>query len=223
MEKLKIWFENFWEYHKWKVFVAIIALAVLSITLPTILNRKAPDFSILYVGPNKITSETIYDIEKSTTDFIKTDYNNDGEINADVVMMLLPTAIGPKFDESGSAISNESIHYITYDDDFYTQFLSEVMVGNTVIYIVNPIFYEKLVKENYIVPIKDVLGYTPENAIENGYGIPYANLDASNLGGFNSMNNDMIICVRYSRTNEDKDIYNQSIEFFKDFASFKVK
>ncbi|MDD2268893.1 MAG: hypothetical protein PHY15_05000 [Eubacteriales bacterium] len=222
MEKLKRWFDNFWEYHKWKVFVVAIALAILSVTIPTILNRKAPDFSILYVGPIKISSDTITDINKSTSDYLRLDYNDDGEMNAELVTMLLPTALGPKFDESGNLIDDESINYIAYGDEFYTQFISEVMVGNTVIYIVNPIFYEKLVDDNYLVPLKDIFGITPESALPDGFGIPYANLDASNLSGFSALKHEMVICVRYKRPNEDIDFYNQNIELFKDFVKFKV-
>ena len=112
MSDFRSWFDNFWMYHKWKVVSAIIALAILSVTLPTITKQKSPDFSIMYVGPLKVSSTLTKEINKSTTDFIASDYNGDGEIKAEIVTLFLDSMIGPKLDESGKEIPNESMVYI---------------------------------------------------------------------------------------------------------------
>lgn len=222
MEKIKRWFDNFWEYNKWKVLVSIVTLAILSITLPTIINRKSPDFSILYVGPNKVLSTLNKDAARSTSEFLRDDYNGDGEINADFVTLLISSATVPKVDEEGNPISDESMIYIAYGDELFNQFHTEISVGNSVIYIVNPIFYNWLKNENYLVSLDKVLGYMPEDAIDDGLGISYASIDASNLGGFSTMRHNMILCLRYKRPDEDSDSYNSNIEFLKDFLEFKI-
>lgn len=222
MEKIKNWFGNFWEYNKWKVLVAVIALAILSISLPTILNRKKPDFSIMYVGSNKISASLSKDAAQSTSEFLRDDYNGDGEINAEFVTMLISSVTAPKVDDSGNLVNEESMIYIAYGDELFSQFHTEVTVGSSVIYIVDLTFYKWLIQQERLIPLDKVLGYMPENAIDDGLGISYSSIDASNLNGFNTMRNNTILCVRHKRPNEDLENYNNNIEFLKDFFEFNI-
>ena len=45
------WFDNFWYYHKWKVFVAIFSAFILAVCVYSCISKPKTDITVLYSGP----------------------------------------------------------------------------------------------------------------------------------------------------------------------------
>lgn len=161
--------ENIWFYHKWHILVGALVILFLSIATVQCATSDTPDITILYIGDLDIGDDR-YDIKDRFGDSIK-DVNDDGKTYISLTFMGTADSLTPN------------------------RFQTEVVVGDHIIYIASPEYFEKLVTKGVLAPLKEVLGYLPDNAVD-GYGVALRYLDIAETDGFDDMTRNSILCIR---------------------------
>lgn len=185
MEKVKSYFSNLWFYHKWHILVGALILLMVGIATYQCATKETPDVNILYIGDM--------------------DPGNRDEINEQI------SAYYNDIDGDGKKMLSLAFMGIT-DEQTLSRLQTEVVAGDHVIYIIDPDYYQKLLRYDVLAPLQEILGKTPEGALDK-YGVPIKHLDMSTLKGFDRMPLNSVLCIR--GTNGDKVNYQASSENYK--------
>ncbi len=179
---------NFWEYNKWIVLVVALVIGFLLYTLIQGLQYRAPDANLLYLGGKSLTqSQTDHLYQTMRERILKEDYNQNGSIDVDLIS-LRPKAAGK--DEWGDVV---------YDSDFFLEYEHELYSGDTVIFLVeSKDLYERMLIDDLLVPLEDILGSCPENA-HDAFSFRLGDLDLSKLDAFKVFSKEAYLCVRRPR------------------------
>ena len=216
-KSLKDTIAHIWYYYKIHIIVGIFIVAVLGFVIGSSLNFINPDANILYIGGKNFNVEdSEYILDTFEKRIIASDYNNNGKIEADM-LLLHPLANGK--DEYGDP---------NWDPDFYSKYEQEINTGDTVILIIeNKAIYEKLMLEDLLVPLADILGETPQNA-NDPFSMRLGDLDMSKLDAFKLLfSKDALICVRQPRVvngivdDRAKKLQEINENIFKDMLGYK--
>ena len=197
---------------KWVFFILALILLFLAYAIDSFLKKDQNDLQILYTGYDFIDDEQI-DYIKKTCSYISGDYNGDDVLLVDFLSLI----VDKKVDYEG--------HY-TYDSNMITRFNTELNTMSSIIFIVEPSYYNVLLSSNLLLPLSYVNDKIPEGAIDE-YGILLGTLDISTLDGFKHLSPDSIVCIR--RNSFDDEIkymsteqYNYNFDFFKRLINYTL-
>ncbi len=227
--KIKNWFDNYWYYYKWGVIVVGAFIVIIGICLYQCASREKYDVNILYTGPH-IFEVDEKDAISSAFEQIMNDYNGDGKKVADIIDLTAFTdeqieeAIGT--DDSEDTI----VKYAPYTADRVKQSFANAMSGDGYICLVDRYWYDRLYENEAIVPLTEVLGYEPENMIDE-YSVYLSNLDFYKFfsDSVGKLPSDTIVCFRKMPTTsamigqkDAKKVYSSSIKLFNAMFEFKI-
>ncbi|MGN1075200.1 MAG: hypothetical protein ACI4QB_09430 [Eubacteriales bacterium] len=194
-EHVGFW-ENFWYHHKWKTIIIAAAVLVLTVTMIQTCSRETPDVYLMYAGPAYLTPNEARAVQDAVRQVME-DYNGDGErgVMLTDVNYLTPEQIDEKmalaeaqgveliFDYAGNASQRE-------------RFEVEVIAGESVICILDPALYEDVKKAGGLLPLTEVLGETPPEAIDE-YGIRFGETKfARYFTAMQVLPEDSVLCIR---------------------------
>ena len=206
------WCENLWYRYKWLIIILALIVVFLIIAAVQWLSADDPDITVLFVGPEYLTTESRSKLYTSMEKFAA-DIDGDGKVTTDILDITLKRA----YDIS------DPDYYVTYDqnNEALKRFEAEIRVGDALIYILDRTYFDKCVELGVLAKLSDVLGAEPENSV-GGCGFVFGDLDVSTLPGFDAIPKDMIICLRRS-PDEDVIDYGRKTDFWennrKAFAS----
>ncbi len=189
MAKIKSFFVNLWFYHKWHILVGALVLLMIGVATTQCVTKEEPDVNILYIG----------DLDPGDRDKI-----NEGlkqyydDVNGDGKKVLSLAFMG------------------TTDNQTMGRLQTEVVAGDHVVYIIDPEYYEKLLRYDVLAPLQEILGFTPEGALDK-YGVPIKYLDMYTLKGFDKMPMNSVVCIR--GTNGGKVNYKEASDGYKNNVS----
>ena len=188
------WFEYFREYYKWPALIIGVIVIALFIGFHQLAEKSDPDLSMMYVGPGYLTfddQEKLKDAAAGLTGSLHGDYNEDGRY---VVNFLDLTLV--------YAQNAEGYQIMTKDDQdtTFTRFQSELRAGDTLLYFLDPFYYEIIKREGILQPLAAVLD--DASVSFDGYGIHIGDLDAKELPGFERMPSRTVVCLRQSPTED---------------------
>ncbi len=226
--KIKYWFKNYWYYYKWGVIIAAAFIIILAICLTQSCSKEKYDVNIVYTGPHFFT---VGEKDEITSAFeqLMDDYNGDGKKVADLHDLTAFTDEQIKEAISAEETSEESmIKYASYTVDRVKQSFSQVMVSDGYICLIDKYWYDVLYEANALVPLHEVLGYTPENMIDQ-YSVYLSDLRIYEFfeGSIGKLPEDTIVCFRvmpatsaFTGKKQAEASYRYSIEMLKAVFAF---
>lgn len=119
----------FWDYHKWHVGAAVIALILIATTVVQIVNRVEYDIEIAYYGGMYFTEEQAQKLEEYLSQFIEdVDGNGERNVNINVVTAEAPGMNGAQLTEYQAAVGQKFSAEIAariydayiFDEAYYT-------------------------------------------------------------------------------------------------------
>ena len=195
VEPVSFW-ENFWYHHKWKTIIITFVAVLLIVCFAQMETQDKADVYFMYAGPGFLTANEARRMQDAVKQ-IMPDYNEDGEkgvfladfnyLNAEQIAekkaQALEEGVDLTFDNYGNA-------------NVYEQYEMEVIAGESVIYILDPALYETVKKAGGLMPLAEVLGELPAEAVDET-GIRLADLKFARF--FTAMNvfpEDSVLCIR---------------------------
>ena len=241
----RLWLEHLWWSHKWMIISIALIIALVIFAVVSCSRNDEPDVNILYVGPLKL-SVSVQDLLQGSLQDMIPDANGDGEkllsvqsIAAETRYEEFPLLGEDDYVSNGEVILADPSADVEYsrvvvnadlDSDTREQFNMAVTIGDSVIYFMEEYYFDLAMAMKVIAPLDTVL--EPENMPENPrdeYSVYLKDLDISSLPGFDTMPDDIIVCIRrfpnseagellYGRTEEQ---YKANVELFNKLFAYE--
>ncbi len=189
-------FENYWYHHKWKTIIIGIFLLIFLICTLQMCTKDTPDVYIMYAGPGFMTANEAREVENSFRQIME-DYNEDGEkgVMLTGINYLNPAQIEEKLEQAERDGIELIIDY-PGNNEALERFGLEVMVGESVICILDPGLYAQLKAGGGLMELEEVLGYVPEEALD-AYGVRFCQTEFSQFfTATHVIPEDSILCIR---------------------------
>ena len=229
VNNFRAWWDNFWYHNKWKtIFVVFLVLVVLIAVMQMEADTEY-DAKVLYAGPHLFTAEERASLESAFSQILGSDYNKDQKKNTLLADLTIFT------DEQLSELLNSTddasllVQYNMHSEDQKKQsFLQEATVGEHIICLLDPHWYEMLKERGGLVELEAVLGYRPEGALDE-FGIRVKDLKFGQFYDiFDVLPEDTVLCMRImsssmlmAGSNHMKDLYNRHQTILGDVISFE--
>lgn len=192
---------NFWYFYKWQTIVGVILVIGIIVSLLQLADNTTPDAAIMYVGPSYLTVTDKKTIGESAQTYM-IDYNGDGEKVLTLLDINVVTASGEL-----------AAYAYQMNAEAQKRFTTEVVAGDSLIYILEKSFYDILVEQNRLAKLSDVLDadMIPEGSDE--YGAQVKDLPFFTQEGFSSFPDDAYVCIR-SAPDDSKPNYGRTLEYW---------
>lgn len=243
--EFRLWLEHTWWSHKWMIICIALVIFLVIFAVVSCSRQDEPDVNVLYVGPLKM-SISVQDLLQDSLQDMFSDTNGDGKkvlavcsIAAEARYADYPILEEGDYVSDGEIITADPSRDVEYskvlinadlDADTREQFNMEVTIGSSVIYLMEEYYYDLALAMNVIAPLDTVLDEEnmPENTRDE-YSVYLKDLDISSLPGFDTMPDDIIVCMRrfpnseagellYGRTEAE---YQANVELFNEMFAYK--
>lgn len=183
------WLDNVWYHYKWAIILGTLVVIFVVVAVVQLFSNKEPDVRIMHVGPMFI-SQAASDSIQETLAPMSGDYNDDGEINVNILDITIN-----KFSAEGSDV----VYNYDQNGEGYARFQTEIRAGESIIYLLDEPYFNVCVEEGLLTPFDEIIDDAdmPENVI-SGCGIKISDLDAYSLPGLKSVPDTAILCLRRS-------------------------
>ena len=198
----KEWLEHIWYYYKWQILILGLIAVFIIVATVQLFSKSEPDVGIMVVGKTALTAEGTEDF-KEVCYSIMSDYNGDGEKNVNYLELTVSDE-----DEANAAQYN-------FDQTALQRFNTEVTSGNSIIYLVNEAYYERLKEFGVLSKLSDVLPASaiPSETVDE-YGVYLRELELHFAEGFRRLPGNLIVCLRRS-PEEDTITYGRTMEYWR--------
>ncbi len=189
--------ENFWYHHKWKTIIIGFFAAVAVIGIVQIATRSEYDAQIIYAGPAVTLADSGTD-DRLAAAFASLDVGDrdgDGEINIliNAKTILSDEQLAKKQEEAA-----KDHDHVAYDPSVRAGYMSEIrtlmLTDQVQICLLDPYVYGTFSAEEHFVPLSDLLGRTPEGAVD-AYAVRLKDTDFGQQIAFSSLPDDTLICL----------------------------
>ncbi|MBQ6043165.1 MAG: hypothetical protein IJL41_03380 [Clostridia bacterium] len=207
---LKSKLESFWYFYKWHAIIGALLAVALVISLIQLFRNTDPDAYMMYVGPSTLYVKNKDEMtERAALDIY--DYNGDGK----TYVSLLEITVG----------MGEDMPYTAYEAnvDANKRFLSELASGDSVVYLLEESFFEKANEQGLLCPLAELID--PSLLPDDMYdpcGVRVSELDYFKQGGFSSVPDDTLLCIRRS-PESDSISYGRTPEYWACNKALVVK
>ena len=216
-EKGSFW-SNFWYHYRGRVLVICAFALIFGIGITQFFLKKRPDIYIMYAGPVAFDNVSTDNAERIFSELVGDDYNKNGkkEVRFATVFYVSDSNVERDIDrqiaeaeEKGEEVHERDYYYHTNLAEYrnsqenhnqYENFSNEIFAGDSVVVLLDPALYETVRKEGGFMKLSEVLGYTPEGAIDE-YGIRFsATAIAQYYEVFSAPPDDTVLAVRQVST-----------------------
>ena len=193
--------ENFWYHYKWHSIVAAFLVLVITVCTVQMCSKTSYDVHVMYAGSGKLSMTSS---DTDTPDYIKAistltkysdDYNDDGEINPNLLALFVPTAeeiqeINNSLDKGESVdMSIVNSNTTTFEDnmlygEYYLCLLSEEW------------FFEYDKTDGVFESIAPYTNDSKEYEYAGECGIYLRSLDIYERDGIKELPDDTVVCIR---------------------------
>lgn len=212
---------HIWFYYKWMIICAAVVLVMIVTCFVQCASKDTVDAMVMYIGDHYLPIEYVRSLNASLENVMSNDFNNDGKKTVDFLQIRLDMYTPDGYGSGGK----KEIYKPSEQVETLQRIEVETATGQSVIYVLEPTLYESY--KHVLAPLKDVLGYTPENAVDD-YGIKVSSLEVYQDTYLSYLPKDSIICIRAERTEGNmftkKDspaYYASNAEFFKELIEYK--
>ncbi len=226
-------FENFWYHYKWHSIVALFLVFVIAVGVGQMATKTTPDIYIMYAGPHYYENTTaLMGAFKAT---MPKDYNDDGEkiVNILQTVNFTEEQIQLKKEEA-DRLADEAEDNAQYEFSFdysfnaqeYEKFRNEILIGESVICILDPSLYEEVKGDDLLLTLEEALGYTPDSAYDE-FAIKFKELAfAKKYKVFDSLPDDSLLIIRRVtamssvKGQKAKQRHEDHVDYFKAMVEF---
>ncbi len=231
MKNIIRWLDNYWYHYKWATIIGLTFVVIFTVLISQCASKTDDDVTVLYAGPAQLSANQAREVQFALQAVMGEDYNGDGVKQATVSPLLLMT--DAQLEAAKKQAKEDGITLIYNQqtlNDNHTKFSTVIFSGECVICLLDPNWYGDVNNAGGFAPLKDVLGYTPEYAID---GCSVYLRDTPFAQYFTAMQaypEDTILCVRRvatvkgfrSGSREEKE-YNNQIDMFRKIMSFDIE
>ena len=227
MQKIFKWFKNYWYYYKWQVLATAFVLFVVIFCVVQCSFREKFDVYLTYAGPDNISSQ----IDDITT-AVRSVYTTKEEKASKGISVRNLLWVNSKLAEE--YVQNDIYFDNQLNTDNAKLLSTEIVSGNSFIYILDKEQYENLKSEGVFAPLSDVFGEkSPDHAIDE-FGIDFLQTDfAKYFDVFKEWKGELVLCLRSGTLSESlinrlkgsgqyEKSYDLHKQIFIDIAEFKA-
>lgn len=216
------WFNNYWYYYKWKVIIAAFLIFVLIFCTVQACSNTEDDIVVIYAGEFLSTSLEVPNIEGALSSVLPEDYSGDGKKTVSMSMMTVYS------EERIVELEKQDIviHRPTNDSEV-GKFQDLIVTGEYNLCLLDPWLYETVRKQGGFAKLSDVLGYTPDSAVDE-YAVRLSDTEFGQyFAGVNAMPEDTYVCLRtpgalQSMIGGKSEKFDQAAALFKAIVEFKA-
>ncbi len=212
MQRFKKWLDNYWYHYKWHTIIGAFFALVLTLLLVQCATKQVKEFQILYAGPVVMGQEqdAINDAFSSLTD-------------EQVVLHSLWLYTEEQLQEVIQTPSTASA-MASNRESLYTW----TQAGENLVYLLDPYWFHQLKEMGLLRPVAEVLGQTPDSAIDE-YGIRFHDTAFAKhySTAFSALPADTILCVRTQPIyrfalgkGKEEQRYQKHMEYFSTIVKF---
>ena len=230
MKKILKWLDNYWYHYKWATIIVTASIVVLVIMISQFATREKVDVSLIYAGPQIVTANARRDAETEIAKLLDSDLNGDGKKNCAITDFYLLTEaqiaeIQRDYDEK------QEVHVVNRTElaGTETQFTNQISAGDASIMMLDPYWYDRLKKQNLIVPLDEILDDVPDYAADE-FSVRLC--DTPFAGYFTALRffpDDTVLCLRrlpvtsaFTGKSSAEKQYEASKELFRKMIGFSV-
>ncbi len=230
--KLTAWFDNFWYHYKWTAIIVIFALLVVLVCTLQTCSKEKNDVSVLYAGPEyfMFNGEGVANIE-SALEYVLPDgaAGKDGQKKVALVYHQIFSEEEIKAIKAEAEKNGEEAYI---DAGFNSQnlqaFQNLILAGEYSVCLLSPYLYDMVSASGGFRLLSDVLGYTPEGAIDDT-GIRLCDTAFGQYyPGVKELPKDTILCLRsdvsvgtFMGGKKNKEQYEKSEMLFRAILEFE--
>ena len=217
--------DHFWFYYKWHTIIALFFVLVFVVCTLQMCANAEDDCMVMYAGPYAFMESETVDLRSSLNAAMPRDFNGDGKKYTGLALLTIYS------DEQAKAInsSGEGVINAYYNSEQLKQYDNLIMAGEYSVCFLEPWLYERVATQGGFRKLSDVLGYTPEGAIDDYairlYDTEFGRYYAKTL----CLPEDTVICMRtvgtvasLFRKNATAKAYAISEEMFKAIVAFEA-
>lgn len=231
MKRFLKWLDNYWYHNKVVIIIGAILLSFVIVMVAQLFQREKYDAMILYTGPHLPTSIETLDIQSAFEDILKEDIDGNGKKEVALNSLFLMTEEQLE-DEKYYTDAEGNRRFINSGEMVTTkqQFSTQIFVGEALICLLDPAWYDLAKKQDAFVPIAELTDKEfdcmyDDSALylaETPFGSYFTALEA--------FPKDTLICFRRISSasglkNEEKENkrYNANKEYFIDILEFELE
>lgn len=223
------WIDNFWYHYKWEVLIAACIIVILAVLIPQFIQREEYDVSVMFTGPAFLDADQNAAIESAFRQIAKSDDGQNGTTKK--VQLIDMTAFTSKqakeLVDSGKYSYNILSPYT--ENNISNSFQTQIFAGEASICLFDKYWYDIVKNENGFVPLNEVLGYTPDNTIDE-YSIYLKDTEFGEyFSALDALPDDTILCMRRMTTasaflgkSKTEASYERSKQLFNSIFEFKL-
>lgn len=192
---VRAWLENFWYHYKFATIAIVAALAVVGVGVYQLASRVTPDAYIMLSGP--FFYENTEPVMRAFAEAMDEDYNGDGEKVVNILHTVRYNEEQIAELESLAEASGEKFEFDrAFNADEYERFQSEIMVGESIICIMDESLYAEVADSGVFMTIESALGYVPDYAADD-YALYFKETGlAKYYSIFDRLPDDTVIAIR---------------------------
>ncbi len=225
------WLDNYWYHYKWlTVCVAFALFVVIVCTLQTC-SKEKNDVCVLYAGPEYFMhdGEGLSNIQAALSYVLPDEVSeNEKKRVALVYHQIFSEAEIKALREEAEKKGEEFFIDPQFNSQNLRSFQNLILTGEYSVCLLSPYLYEMVSNSGGFRPLADVLGYTPEGAIDE-YGIRLSDTDFGKYyPGVKDLPKDTVLCLRGEVSvgallggNKNKEQYKKSEALFRAILEFK--
>ena len=230
--KLTKWFDNYWYHYKWTTILIAFALFVVLVCTLQTCDKDKNDVSVLYAGPEyfMFNGEGVSNIE-SALEFVLPD-EAAGSDKLKTVAFVYHQIFSEDEIKAIKAEAEKKGEEAYIDAGFNSQnlqaFRNLILAGEYSVCLLSPYLYEMVSESGGFRLLSDVLGYTPEGAIDDT-GIRLCDTAFGQYyPGVKDLPKDTILCLRsdvsvgtFLGGKKNKEQYERSEMLFRAILEFE--
>lgn len=162
--------ENFWYHHKWKTILISIAAVIVLICTVQLVSRESVEAYFLYIGPQYMNSADIKSFTDAVDQVTDADDNGDGKLTSSLSAYTYLNDAQIEEKKNDISANGEPLYVdASANENAYEQFSYEMMVGNSIIYILDPSIYRSVIGDDAFLKLSEVFAENelPEGAIDD--------------------------------------------------------
>ena len=230
--KLSRWLDNYWYHYKWATIGVVFALVVILICTLQTCNKDKNDVSVLYAGPEyfMFNGEGVDNIESALEYVLPDDLA--GKDEKKTVALVYHQIFSEDEIKAIKAEAEKNGEEAYIDVNFNSQnlkaFQNLILAGEYSVCLLSPYLYEMVQESGGFRLLSDVLGYTPEGAVDE-CGVRLCDTAFGQYyPGVKDLPKDTILCLRsdvsvgsFVGGKKNKEQYKKSEMLFRAIIEFE--
>ena len=221
--------ENFWYHHKWKTIICVSLVILFVICTMQMCTQNSYDLYVMYAGPGYMTPNETLSVQSAFGQLVpRTEDTAQKEVMVSVMNYMNAEQIAEKkalAEEQGVEGFYVDLHGNASELE---RFQMEVVAGNSVIYLLDPLLYESVKEAGGLLPLGEVLSEIPAAAIDE-YGIRLGETDLyESISALQNLPEETVLCIRKISTmsvfkgqKKSEEIHAQHTALFKSLVTFE--